>query len=322
MANVFITPTVIAQRALATLYNDTVLAGLVYRDYDPDFTGKQGDTINVRVPVVFTAKKFDRTTGIEIQNATEDKFPVTLDQLADVSFDVTAEELLLDIDDFATRLVTPAMEAISQGVDADLADALYTASQQVADPGGDYPAKQTGGGTVPSPDSNEPLKVLVPARTKLGRSKLPTRNRFAVLSPEGAGAVLGGSLAVVANQRGDTDGLVEASIGRKFGFDTYESQVLGDAEGGHGRHEADGIAFHRDAIALATRSLPIPLGKQEANGDTVGAAVEQYKGMGLRVVYDYDVHKKQDVVSIDFLYGVRAVRPQGAVELYLGIHGS
>jgi hypothetical protein len=28
---------------------------------------------------------------------------------------------------------------------------------------------------------------------------------------------------------------------------------------------------------------------------------------------------KQDVVSIDFLYGVRAVRPQGAVQLNLGV---
>lgn len=320
MANTFITPTVIAQRALATLYNDAVLAGLVFRDYDSEFTGKIGDTVNVRVPVIFTADEFDRTAGITIQNATEDRFPVVLDKIADVSFDVTSEEMTLDIDDFAGRLLTPAMEAINQKVDADLADELITASQQSAVTGSaDYPTTQNGGGTCPSADDTEPLKALVCARTKLGRNKLPTLNRAAVISPEAAGAALSGTLIVQANQRGDTDGLVEAAIGRKFGFDTYESQVFNDGLGGGGRHTADGVAFHRDAIALATRSLELPLGKQDANGHAVGAAVSQYKGMGLRVVYDYDVTHKQDVVSLDFLYGVRAVRPQGAVQLNLGV---
>jgi hypothetical protein len=157
------------------------------------------------------------------------------------------------------------------------------------------------------------------AKVKLGRAKLPTMNRSSIISPEGAGAALSGDLIVQAQQRGDTDGLIEAAIGRKFGFDVFESQVLGDNDEGTGRHAADGVAFHRDAVALTTRALQIPLGKQDSDGNTVGASVAEYKGMGLRVVFDYSVTKKQDVVSIDFLYGVRAVRPQGAVLLDLGI---
>ncbi len=320
MANVFLTPLLVAQRALATLYNNAVIAALVYRDYDADFTGKQGDTVNVRVPVLFAASEFNRTAGIVIQNATEDRFPIQLNNIADVSFSVTSEELLLDIDDFSVRLLVPAMEAINQKVDGDLADALISAAYQVANPSGDYAAKQTGGGTVVSADPVEPLKCLVGARVKMGRAKLPTLNRAAVISPESAGEALSGDLIVQANQRGDTDGLVDAAIGRKFGFDTFESQVFGDNPHLHGRHIADGVAFHSDAIALATRALQIPLGKMDANGVSVGAAIAQYKGMGLRVVYDYDVNHKQDVVSIDFLYGLRAVRPQGAVELDFGVY--
>ncbi len=41
MANRFITTHVIAARGLATLYNTIVLAGLVWRDFDADFRGKQ-----------------------------------------------------------------------------------------------------------------------------------------------------------------------------------------------------------------------------------------------------------------------------------------
>jgi hypothetical protein len=320
MSNVFLTPLLVAQRALATLYNNAVIAALVYRDYDSDFAGKQGDTVNVRVPVIFAADEFDRSVGIVIQNATEDRFPIVLDQIADVSFSVTSEELLLDIDDFAGRLLVPAMEAINQKIDGDLADALIGAANQVPNPSGDYAAMQTGGGVAISADPVEPLKCLVGARVKMGRAKLPTLNRAAVISPEGAGEALKGDLIVQANQRGDTDGLVEATIGRKFGFDTFESQVFGDNPALAGRHIADGVAFHSDAVALATRALQIPLGKLDANGVSVGAAIAQYKGMGLRVIYDYDVNHKQDVVSIDFLYGLRAVRPQGAVELDLGVN--
>lgn len=318
MANTFIHPTVIAQRALATLYNNAVLANLVFRDYDGDFTGKIGDTVMVRVPVVFTANQFDRSSGITVQNATEDSFPVVLDKIVDVSFSVTSEEMALLIDDFDPRLIQPAMEAIAQGVDASIADELVVAAAQTAATGGDYPSRTAGGGTCVSADATEPLKALVCAKTKMGRAKLPTLNRYAVLSPEGTGAALSGDLIVQAQQRGDTDGLVEAGIGRKFGFDVFESQVLNDG-GGSGRHTADGVAFHRDAVALATRALEVPLGKQNANGQAVGAAVATYKSLGLRVVYDYDINKKQDVISIDFLYGVRAVRPQGAVILNLGV---
>jgi hypothetical protein len=297
----------IANRALATLYNTTVLASLVHRDYDPAFAGKQGDTVNVRVPVVFTATRFNRGTGIVLQNPAEDTFPVVLDQIADVSFPVTSEDMTLNIDDFAEQLLTPAMEAIVQQVEGDLAEELVDAASQVANPSGDYVEKQTGGGIVTGTDAD----VLIDARTRLGRNKLPTLNRAAIWSPEGSGKILKDPRMHEADKRGDTDGLREAAIGRKFGFDNYESNRLGYGPGDAG--QADGIAFHRDAITLASRTLEKPLGKVGAQ-----AAISNYKGLGLRVVYDYDITYKQTVVSLDFLYGVRAVRPQGAVELNLG----
>lgn len=313
MPNTFLTMTQIANRALATLYNTTVLSALVHRDYDPAFAGKQGDTVNVRVPIIFNATEFDRAQGIQIQDGTEERFPVRLDKIADVSFAVTSEDMTLVIDDFAERLLNPAMEAISQKVDGDLAAELAAAANQVAsgDPDADYVERQTGGGVVSGPNfATHPAQVLIPARTRLGRNKLPTLNRYAVYSPEGAGKMLEDPIMHEADKRGDTDGLIEGALGRKFGFDNYESQVLGFGPGVAG--QADGVAFHRDAITLASRTLEKPLGKIGAQ-----AAIASYKGLGLRVVYDYDIRYKQTVVSVDFLYGVRAVRPQGAVELEL-----
>jgi hypothetical protein len=296
--NDLITPSLIARVGLATLYNTAVFAGLAWRDFDPDFAGKQGDTITIRRPAVFEAKDFNRATGIELQDIDEDGVPLTLDHLADVSFPVTSEELTLSIDDFSARLLTPAMEAIVQKVDAALAEAAVDA------------ALGAGGGGTATMDAKA-SDVMIEAREILTTNKLPATQRYGVLSPAGTSVALSDPLFVEADKSGSTDALREASLGRVFGIDTYESQVFGSGPGNAG--EADGVAFHRTAVTLASRALQAPMG---VSADSV--AVESYRGLTLRVVYDYDVKYKQDIVSVDFLYGTAATRPEGAVVLDMG----
>jgi hypothetical protein len=303
MANTFITPTVIAKRALATLYNNTVLLPLVLRDYDAEFTGKQGDTVTIRVPASFTAESFVRANGITIQTATETSDTIALDTIKDVSFEVNNEDMLLDVEDFATQLLNPAMEAISQSVDGDLAENLVDA----AEGGG-------GGGTATwsSSTASTVFTGELGARSKLGRNKIPTTQRFAVFSPEGAGVCLTDSKFVEADKSGWTDSLREGSLGRLFGFDTYESQVFGYGTGD--RAAADGVAFHREAVAFVSRSLGVPQG---AAAGTVADA--NYKGLGLRVAKSYNITYKKDVISVDLLCGVKKLRPSAAVQLSFGL---
>lgn len=299
MPNDLITPSLIARVGLATLYNTTVMAGLVWRDFDPDFSGKQGDTITIRKPAVFTANDFNRATGIVLQTIDEDGVPLKLDHLADVSFPVTAEELTLKIDDFSNRLLTPAMEAIVQKVDAALGEAAIDA------------AEGAGGGGTATMDVKA-SDVMIEAREKLTSKKLPATGRYAVLSPGGTSKALSDPLFVEADKSGSTDALREASLGRVFGLDTYESQTFGVGPGDVG--QADGVAFHRTALTLASRALQTPMGVNPSQ-----VAVESYKGLTLRVVFDYDSKYKQDVVSVDFLYGIAATRPEGIVQLDMGI---
>jgi hypothetical protein len=296
--NELLTPQTIARVGLATLYNTAVMAGVVWRDFDDAFTGKQGDTITIRRPAVFEARDFNRAVGIELQDIDEDGVPLTLDHLADVSFPVTAEELTLSIDDFSARLLTPAMEAIVQKVDAALAEAAVDAANG---PGG--------GGTVTMDEKAS--DVMIKAREVLTTNKLPATQRYGVLSPAGTSVALSDPLFVEADKSGSTDALREASLGRVFGIDTYESQVFGTGPGDVG--SADGVAFHRSAITLASRALQAPMGV-----DPSSVSVENYRGLTLRVVFDYDVKYKQDIVSVDFLYGTAATRPEGAVALDMG----
>lgn len=296
MANTFLTPDEIADAAIAVLYENAVMAGLVNRDYDEDFAARVGDTVTIRKPTTFTARDFNRATGIEIQDATEDGIPVTLDKFKDVSFAVTAEDLTLEIRDFAEQLLTPAMEAIWQQIDIDLLSLRSDISQAVGN-ATDDPAS-----TAAWNDG----KVLIDAGRVLDAAKVPLSNRRAVVGPYGKAGWIGTDLFHSAEKRGDTAGLRDAELGRQFGFDNYMDQHVDNLGGTVGATEEVGVAFHRDAFTLVTRQLALPRGAQNA-------AVRNYKGFGLRVVYDYDISKKQDVVSIDCLYGVKTLDPSRAV---------
>ena len=68
------------------------------------------------------------------------------------------------------------------------------------------------------------------------------------------------------------------------------------------------LAFHRNAIAMVTRPLELPMGNKNA-------AIMQHNGLGVRVVYDYDINTKTDYVSIDILYGLKLLYPELACKL-------
>lgn len=304
MANTFLTPSIIAKQALATLYETCVMAQLVHRDYDSEFAARIGDTVNVRKPAVFTAQEYVRADGITIQNATEGSIPVTLNHFADVSFAVTTEELTLEIQDFGAQLLTPAMEAISQKIDRDILALRDDILQEVGVKDEQHPSNPTG---INQYDWHNP-RSGIDARRVLNQRNVPTSDRFVVVGPDIEARWLGDDLFNRADARGDTDGLREASLGRRvFGFDPYQTQNISVPAQTPGNSTTEvGVAFHRTAFALVTRPLVLPQG-------AANAAVESYKGFGLRVVMDYDIDQKQDIVSIDCLYGTKTLDPNRAV---------
>jgi len=72
-------------------------------------------------------------------------------------------------------------------------------------------------------------------------------------------------------------------------------------------HKAN-LALHKNAIALVTAPLEPPLG-----GAT--GAVETYKGLTCRVVYDYTSNIKTNVCSIDILFGIKVLNKELACRL-------
>lgn len=298
MASTYITPSLIAKTALATLYHSMVLAGLVWRDFDPDFVGKQGDTVTIRKPATFTAETFNRSAGVTLQEVTESSTTVSVDTIANVSVAVTDEEMTLKIEDFQKQVLNGMVRAIAEKIDGELAELLVDT------------ANGAGGGGVAS-GVTTPTAAYRTALAKLGRSKLPLTERYAVLSPESHAAVLGEDKLIKVNESGTSNALRQAIIGDLLGFVNYTSGVLG--YGANDKGKADGVAFHKEAVALVVRPLETPKGLPSSQ-----VARETFQGVSMRVVYAYNSNKKQDEVSVDVLYGKKALRPEGAIELNFG----
>jgi len=68
-------------------------------------------------------------------------------------------------------------------------------------------------------------------------------------------------------------------------------------------HSPNSVAFHRNAIALVSRNLALPMGNANAAYASAG-------GLGVRVVYDYDSATKTDKISFDVIYGIKELEPQ------------
>ena len=267
MANTILTPEVIAREALMVLRNNAVMPKLVHRDYSDEFVGAVGDTITVRKPATFTANEF--TGSIQVQDATETGVPVVMDKHLDVSFAVTSKQMTMDIADFSAQLLVPAMQAFADKVDQ------YIIAE--AKKGGTFEVE----GEITTDD-------VVDARRVLNSNAAPLANRYFVCGPDAEASLLKSELFVSAEKVGDNGtALREASLGRKFGFDCYVDQNLDNA-----------IAFHKNGVALVTRPLALPQGAAKA-------AIVNYDGFGLRVVYGYDINTKQDTISIDMLCGTK-----------------
>jgi len=76
-----------------------------------------------------------------------------------------------------------------------------------------------------------------------------------------------------------------------------------ETAGGH----VSNLAFHTNAIALVSRPLETPMGKDNNSAYT---AVDPNTGLSVRAVMDYDISSKKSVISFDSLFGAKTIFPQ------------
>lgn len=207
MTTTLITPLAVAKEALIVLENNMVMGSLVHRAYSSEFK-ERGATVVVRKPTSFTATAFTSTVGYS--TITESSVAVILDKHWDVSFQITSQELSLDVTDFSEQFIEPAMRAIAQEVDSDLCSRNATAIA------GHYPVSST-----------PAVSDIAGAEAVMDVLKVPMTDRRLVLHPVTKSAYMSLDAFLNAHKRGDGGkALKTAEIGQVLGFDTYMDQNI------------------------------------------------------------------------------------------------
>ena len=230
MSNQFLTAKRIAQEALPILADHLVFPNLIYRDHSDDFA-KQGDTIQVRRPNVFDAKSFTDGNEIALQDLNQFPVYVKMDQIADVSVQVSSAEMALSFDDFQRTILEPAILALAEKINE---DGLRLAEQ--------VPYWVGTAGQTPSE-----LAPIAEAMRTMDVNKAPQSKRRAVWDPYANVNLLQLNALVDAGQSGSTATLRQSAMGRVYNFENYMSQ-------GVGTHQAGSFASLNDVSAVVSVS--------------------------------------------------------------------
>jgi hypothetical protein len=223
MANTLLTPSIIARESLMVLQNNMVMFPMVYHDYSMEFANV-GDTITIRKPTTFEVKEF--STEIVVQDAKETGVPVVMDKLLDVSFAVTSRDMALNISDFSTQFLQPAMRAFAQDIDKRILDQVKSVPYYIG---------TKGAATTSAADITLLRKVM-------NQNKVPMDGRSLVIDPIKEQELLALEQFTSYNQVGTTDAMTNASLGRKYGFDIFMDQNVAEI----------GSTFAGTAVATST----------------------------------------------------------------------
>ena len=131
MANTILTPSMITRKALMILHQKLNFVGSIKRDYDDSFAkrgAKIGDTLRIRLPNQYTVR-----TGqaLSTQDTTEQQTNLTVATQNAVDTTFSSAELTMSLDDFAERILDPAMSVLASNIEADAMSMYKDVYQQV-----------------------------------------------------------------------------------------------------------------------------------------------------------------------------------------------
>lgn len=273
MSNTTLTADIIAKEAVAILENELVMANLVHRGYEEEFTKKingytVGETVSIRRPTDFTVRDGAVAT---MQDVVEGSTTFTVDKQKGVDLRFTSSDLTLQIGDLSERVMKPALVQLANQIDRDVF-ALYK----------DVPNHVT----IPSGGINSYADFALAAE-RMDLIGVPANDRRAVLTATDKWAFLGSQTALYM-QDVAKGAFREAMMGRVGGIDTYSSLNTP-------RHTTGSRSTASDAIA-ASFTGDTWASTKDTNYSTInvgsmsGAAVTLKAGDTLTIADVYDVN--------------------------------
>lgn len=115
--NTILTPTMVTRKALSILHNKLKFIKTIDRQYDSQFArqgAKIGSSLSIRMPNQFTVRS---GATLSAQDVTETSQTLSLATQRGVDINFSSVELTLSLDDFAKRILEPAMSRLAGEVE-------------------------------------------------------------------------------------------------------------------------------------------------------------------------------------------------------------
>ena len=119
MPNALLTPQVITREALRVLHQKANFIGSINRQYDSRFAksgARIGSSLDIRLPNEYVV----RTGAVMVpQDTVEQKTQLSVTTQKGVDLSFTAVDLTMNLDDFSTRIIEPAVSVLAANIEAD-----------------------------------------------------------------------------------------------------------------------------------------------------------------------------------------------------------
>lgn len=264
------TPATAAEVSAKLVAEEATLAALVSHNYEDEFfaPGKAGAPIQINQPTTLVARQRDMdniTDEIVLDLLNEQSTTINLNRVMDYSaVGLSEADMALRIDDAAKRIFKPQAKAIVASIEGKVEAKLKGVPVTLDGAIG-------GGATW---DAANPVPYFTRIRKHLRGNGVPLEGINVLVGAEIFANLLDANVLTDVSQSGSTAALREAQIGRLRGLTIVESLRVDDDEV---------IAFHRDAVTLATRAPAVPAGQE--------GAVTAEGGISMRYLRDYLVSK-------------------------------
>ncbi len=204
-------PALWAAETLAILEENMVMGRLVHTDFK-DEVQNFGDIVNTRRPGTFTAERKTANDDVTIQDADAENIAVPLNQHIHTSFIIRDGQESLSFEDLVATYMAPAALSLGQMIDKILTGQVYQFQANTV-------------GILGSLTSSTIKDTILEVRQKMNENNAHVTGRNLLLGTVSETTALKEDLFISADKVGDEGtAMREASLGRKFGFNTFMSQ--------------------------------------------------------------------------------------------------
>ncbi len=283
---------IIARLLIRSLRANTVLPQFVGRDYDADDIREHGDRITINTLGALSVNNKVQGSPVTLQNPSTSGTPIVLQQ-PEVSFAIDNVTKIQARPDLMAGYANKAGIALAEYINSTIASTAWPLA----------------GGLLPL---QAPLTAnsFYDAKRLLNVAKMPSMDRFAVLGTDADREANDITEFTNWENQGEAAWLATQAgiLGSLGGFRTYMSQGITETGG-----EVKNLFFSKEAIQLVTRPLDTSM-----NGNGVATVLmddngEGGTGLAFRTSLWYDADVQSWNMTVDALFGVNVVEPDGVV---------